>query len=129
MSRYETNLVVHASATAIKSFKTEVLPLLLARGVEVQGEEATALWLYESKSQETILVDVCHGISLMRPALSLFMSLDRGTSKQIWYVREGETIACRQDAPHDSDDSLLNREFGPVGFLESALVHFSMHSA
>ena len=127
MSRYETTLVVHASPTAIKAFKTEVFPLLEARGIELRGEEATALWLHETKPSESILYDVCHGLSLLRPALSFFVSLTRGAGKTLAYVREGETLAYRRtDSNSAENNDILDREYGPVGFLEAGLSQFCL---
>jgi hypothetical protein len=127
LSRYETTLVVHASPTAIKAFKAEVFPLLEARGVELRGEEATALWLHEQKASESILYDVCHGLSLLRPALSFFVRLKRDTGTTILYCRESETLAYRRtDASSTDSGDVLDREYGPVGFLEAGLSQFCL---
>lgn len=124
MSKFETTLVVHASPTALKAFKTGVLPALLARGIELRREEATALCLHETKPSESFLSDVCHGISLILPALSLFVNLNRGTGgQQLWYVSEGETLAYRQVAGADNPDGPV-REYGPVNFMEGAFAQF-----
>ncbi|KWT98483.1 hypothetical protein APY03_0618 [Variovorax sp. WDL1] len=86
------------------------------------------MWLHETKPSESILSDVCHGLSLLRPALSLFVSLDRGPAgEQLWYVREGETLAYRQSGGHEGAEA-VNREYGPVGFLQAAFEQFCLRS-
>lgn len=126
MSRYETTLVVHASPTAIKAFKAEVLPLLEPRGVELRGEEPTALWLHESKDSESILYDVSHGLSLLRPSLSFFVRLQRGTAHTLAYIKESETLAYRRTDASAGDSPQSSSEHGPVGFLEAGLAQFSL---
>lgn len=122
MSTNEITMVVHASAAALASFKAETLPVLLQRGVRLVHEEPTALCLRESRP-ECLLMDVCHGISLLRPALSFFIDYNRGASgQQLWYVRDGETIAHRSRPASGGTDA--GRAHGPVGFLEAALTEF-----
>lgn len=126
MSRYETTLVVHASPTAIKAFKAEVFPLLEMRGVELRGEEPTALWLHESKESESILYDVSHGLSLLRPSLSFFVRLHRGAGSTLVYIRDGESLAYRRTDANAGDNTPSGSEHGPVGFLEAGLASFCL---
>ncbi|KWU23359.1 hypothetical protein AS149_37445 [Burkholderia cenocepacia] len=83
--------------------------------------------MHESKASESILYDVCHGISLLRPALSFFVRLKRDNGVTLAYCKEGETLAYkRSDSNSSESNDVLDREYGPVGFLEAALQQFCL---
>lgn len=118
-----TYLVVHGSSYALREFKTDVLPRLLQKDIKVVSEEPTIVCLREENEGTGLLTEISHGVSLLKPALSFYLNLQRGPNdEQLWYLRDGEMLAYKQLGGDPT-----KKQYGPVVLLEAAFQHFSAH--